>query len=189
MTYATLAPPVAEPLTLSETKAHLRLDSADEDALLSSLIRVAREHLERETGLCLIDRTLRLYRDDWPEEDVILIDPGPVKAVTAVTVYDASGQSSTVPLSGSRLDGNARPARLYLPVRPATGAALNGIEIDFTAGFGSAGTDVPDTLKRALLMHVALMFAFRGAVAVDSQPVAVPDGYERLVAPYRLRRL
>ena len=46
-----------------------------------------------------------------------------------------------------------------------------------------------DTLKRALQMHVALMFAFRGAVAADSQPVAVPDGYERLVAPYRLRRL
>ena len=189
MTYATLAPPVAEPLTLSETKAHLRLDSADEDALLSSLIQVAREHLERETGLCLIDRTLRLYRDDWPEEDVILIDPGPVKAVTAVTVYDVAGQPSTVPLSGSRLDGNARPARLYLPVRPAPGAALNGIEIDFTAGFGSAGTDVPDTLKRALLMHVALMFAFRGAVAAENQPAGVPNGYERLVAPWRMVRL
>ncbi|MNV87283.1 hypothetical protein D3C71_1813970 [compost metagenome] len=61
---------------------------------------------------------------------------------------------------------------------------MNGIEIDFIAGYGEAGTDVPDTLKRAMLMHVAQMFAFRGAVALENQPAAVPAGYERLVSPF-----
>ena len=53
-----------------------------------------------------------------------------------------------------------------------------------TAGDGEAATDVPDTLKRAMLMHVAQMFAFRGAVAPENQPAAVPAGYERLVSPF-----
>lgn len=189
MTYAMLSPPAAEPLTLAETKAHLRLDGGEEDALILSLIAVAREHLERETGLCLIERPMRLYRDGWPETGPLPILHGPVKSVMAVTVYDGNGDAAQMAIEGHRLDGASHPARLWLVIRPAPGAALNGIEIDFIAGFGPTGAQVPDALKRALLMHVALMFAFRGAVAADSQPVAVPDGYERLVAPFRLRRL
>lgn len=189
MTYATIAPPAAEPLTLGEAKAHLRLDGTEEDALILSLIHTAREHLERETGLCLIERTMRLYRDSWPPGGVLDLGHGPVKAVTAVTVYDDAGDPAAVSLEGHRLDGEARPARLRLKERPAPGAALNGIEVDFVAGFGESGEAVPETLKRALLAHVALMFAFRGAVAAENQPAAVPEGYERLVAPWRARRL
>ncbi|MCX8998465.1 phage head-tail connector protein [Rhizobiaceae bacterium BDR2-2] len=189
MTYATIAPPAVEPLTLAGAKAHLRLDGAEEDALILSLIATARDHLERETGLCLIGRTMRLYRDRWPPDGVLDLDHGPVTAVSAVTVYDDAGDASAVSLEGHRLDGTARPARLWLKDRPAPGAALNGIEVDFVAGFGETGADVPDALKRAMLEHVALMFTFRGAVAAENQPAAVPEGYDRLVAPWRIRRL
>ena len=92
-------------------------------------------------------------------------------------------------LAGYVLDGAARPARLVLPQRPETARAVNGIEIDFTAGFGESGADVPDGLKRALLLHVAAMFELRGVLAPADQPGTVPAGYDRLVAPYRLRRL
>ena len=189
MTIAELMPPMAEPITLAEAKAHLRLDTGDEDLLLSALIRTAREYLESQTGLCLIDRLLRLYLDDWPETKVIQIARGPVQTIEMVTVYEVDGTPVEVDAAGYVLDGAARPARLILPERPATGRALNGIEIDFIAGFGESGADVPDTLKRALLLHVAAMFELRGVLAPEDQPGAVPPGYDRLVAPYRLRRL
>lgn len=189
MTIAELLPPAAEPVTLAEAKAHLRLDTSDEDGLLTALIRTARLHLEAETGLCLIARPLRLYLDGWPEGRVIPIVRGPVQTVETVTVYDALGMPVEVDASGYLLDGAARPARLVLPARPATERAVNGIEIDFTAGFGESGADVPDTQKRAMLLHVAAMFELRGVLALDDQPGAVPQGYERLVAPHRLRRL
>ena len=189
MTIAELMPPMAEPITLAEAKAHLRLDTTDEDVLLAALIRAAREYLEAQTGLCLIVRPLRLYLDDWPAARVIQIARGPVQAIEMVTVYDASGTPVDVDASGYVLDGTARPARLLLPERPATERALNGIEIDFTAGFGESGADVPDTLKRALLLHVATMFELRGVLALNEQPGAVPAGYDRLVAPFCMRRL
>ena len=189
MTYALIDPPQAEALTLAEAKAHLRLDQNDEDALLLSLIRTAREHLERETGLCLTSQTWRLYLDRWPRDGIIRIARSPVQVIHNVRVYGADGTAVDVSLEDQLLDGEARPARFWLKNPPAAGRVVNGIEIDFTAGYGEAGTDVPDTLKRAMLMHVAHMFAFRGVVAPDQQPAGIPDGYERLTAPFRMRRL
>ncbi len=187
MTYALIAPPVAEPLTLVEVKAHLRLDGDDEDALLTSLIRAAREHLERMSGLALVNQGWRLYLDVWPEGP-IQIGRAPVQAIESVTIYDAAGAPVSVPLDGHMLDGQAMPARLMLSQSPDTARALNGIEIDFTAGFGNA-VDVPDGLKRAMLTHIAQMFSCRGVVSPDNQPALIPDGYERLVAPWLPRRL
>jgi uncharacterized phiE125 gp8 family phage protein len=189
MTYALITPPLAEALALGEVKAHLRLDGDEEDGLLGSLIRVAREHLERVTGLCLITQGWRLYLDSIPEEGVIQIARGPVQAIESVTLYDAGGEEVSLPLDGHVLDRGARPARLILGRPGETTRAINGIEIDFSAGFGETAADVPDTLKRAMLMHVAQMFAFRGVVAVADQPADIPDGYDRLIAPFLMRRL
>jgi uncharacterized phiE125 gp8 family phage protein len=189
MTYALITPPSAEVLTLAEAKAHLRLDASDEDDLVTSLIRVAREHLERTTGLCLMTQGWRLYLDSVSEDGVIQIARGPVQSIESVTVYDAEGQAASVSLEGHVLDGRGRPVRLMLrqPIWP--GRAVNGIEIDFTAGFGTAATDVPDALKRAMLTHAAQMFSCRGVVAPDEQPALIPPGYDRLVAPFLLRGL
>jgi Phage gp6-like head-tail connector protein len=163
MTIIDLSPPLAEPLTLAEVRMHLRLDADDEDDLLVALITVAREHLERETGL--------------------------VRQVTDVTVYDGDGVGQAVDLDGHLLDGEARPARLWLRAVPQPGRVLNGIEVEFSAGFGESGADVPDTLKRAMLLHIAAMFACRGVVAPEAQPAVVPPRYDRLIAPFCRRGL
>jgi uncharacterized phiE125 gp8 family phage protein len=189
MTYALITPPLAEVLTLAETKAHLRLDTSDEDDLVATLIRVAREHLERTTGLCLMTQGWRFYLDSISEDGVIQIARGPVQSIESMTVYDGAGTASSVSLEGHVLDGQGRPARLMLAQRAKPGRAVNGVEVDFTAGFGASATDVPDTLKRAMLTHVAQMFSCRGVVAADDQPALIPPGYDRLVAPFLLRGL
>ena len=189
MTYAQITPPSVEPLTLAEAKAHMRLDAADEDALITALISVARNCLEHVTGLCLMSQGRRLYLDGWPANGIVRIAHGPVISVDAVTVYDVDGTPEILSLDGQWLDGVSRPARFWLPRQVAPGRAMNGIEVDFTAGFGETGADVPDELKRAMLMHVALMFSYRGVVSASDQPAAMPEGYARLVAPYTRKGL
>lgn len=189
MTHALITPPSAEPISLAELKAHLRVDGDDEDALLAGLIRTAREHLERTAGLALISQDWRLYLDHWPETGVVEIGRGPVLSVGAVRAFDELGEESEISLAGHLLDGVRRPARLWLRERPAARQAINGVEIDFTAGFGEAGQDVPDVLKRAMLVHAAHMYEFRGAVPVELQPAGMPEGYDRLIAPHLMRRL
>jgi uncharacterized phiE125 gp8 family phage protein len=189
MTTTTLTPPTAEPLALADIKAQLKIDTSDEDDLLTSLITTARLHLEAETGLCLMTQKLRLYLDDWPDSEVIQLAKSPVQTIDTVTVYDENGEPLDVSLQDHLLDGQARPARLWLRNRPLPGRPINGIEIDFTVGFGASATDVPDTLRRAMSLHVAAMYAYRGVVALGDQPAALPVGYERLIAPFCRRRL
>ncbi len=189
MTHAIITPPAVEPLTLAEVKTHLRLDGSAEDALLASLVVAARQYLEATTGLALITQRLRFYRDDWPADGLIQLAIAPLQSVESVTIYDAAGNPLAVALTGHVLDSAASPARLFLPAQPPTSRPLNGIEIDVTAGFGNTGADVPDTLKRAMLMHVALMYELRGAIPSEMQPAAIPAGYDRLVSPYRPVRL
>jgi hypothetical protein len=46
-----------------------------------------------------------------------------------------------------------------------------------------------DTLKLVMLIQFGHMFAFGGVLSPDQQPGGIPDGYERLIAPFRMRRL
>jgi len=188
MTLIETDPPLAEPVTLAELKAHLRIETSDEDDLLESLIRVARAHLEAATGTALMSRGFRLLLDDWPRGDVIQLMRTPVQTIDAILVYDADGVAQDQDLTGLLLDATAKPARLLVREQPRPSQPINGIEIEFTAGFG-AGTDVPPELKRAILVHAAHLYEFRAAVTAEMQPASIPPGYERLIAPWQRRAL
>lgn len=189
MTLIRTVPPGAEPVTLAEAKAHLRVGQASEDGLIQGLIRAARDDVERATGLALIEQGWRLVLDEWPDDRLVTLKRHPLRQVDSVTVYDDAGEPSVLSPSAYRVDASSRPARLLVREPVAVGSALNGIEIDFTAGFGAAATDVPDLLKRAMLLLVAHWFEFRGAFGAGDQPVSYPAGYERLLDPFRQRRL
>ncbi|WP_292893254.1 MULTISPECIES: head-tail connector protein [unclassified Nitratireductor] len=189
MTLFRTVDPLVEPVTLAEVKAHLRLEQVSEDVLIEGLIRAAREEVEKTTGQALIDQSWRLTLDDWPPGEVLYLHRTPVREVLSVTVFDADGAASIVDPSTYRLDAHSEPARLALKARPLPGQRLNGIEIDFRAGYGEAGTDVPDLLRRAILILVTYWFEFRAAFDAGDQPVSLPSGFQRLVNGYRKPRL
>jgi len=189
MTLFRTAGPEAEPVTVENAKAHLRINHDSEDELIAGLIRAAREEVEQTTGVAMIDQNWRLAVDAIPECGMLLLRRTPVKAVTSVTVYGSEGEVSLLDPADYQLDALSRPARLHIATRPDDLRAMNGIEVDFTAGYGEAGTDVPDLLKRAILMLVAHWYEFRASFGAGDQPVGFPEGYRRLVAAYLPRRL
>ncbi|EKF40634.1 hypothetical protein NA8A_19835 [Nitratireductor indicus C115] len=190
MTLFRMLDPAVEPVTLSEVKAHLRIDHTQEDGLIEGLIRAARQEVERATGQALIDQAWRLVLDDWPPQDTVFLRRTPVKAVLAVTLFDADGAGSVIDPATYLLDSVSLPARLHFSRRPLEpGQALNGIEIDFSAGYGEAGTDVPDLLRRAILMLTGHWYEFRAQYGVADQPVSLPQGFQRLIDAFRMPRL
>ena len=189
MTLLRTVEPTGEPVTLAEVKAHLRLSHASEDELLNGLIRAARDDVERATGLALLDQSWRLVLDRWPREGCVLLMRHPVREILSVTAFGTEGEASLIDPDDYEFDPVSRPARLHLENPPAALRAMNGIEIDFSAGFGEAGTDVPDLLKRAMLVLVAHWYEFRATYGAADQPVSYPPGYDRLIAGYRAQRL
>ncbi len=189
MTLLRTVEPTAEPLTLAEAKAHLRLSHGSEDELLNGLIRAARDDVERATGLALMDQSWRLVLDRWPRGGCVMLMRYPVREILSVTAFGTEGEASLIDPADYEFDPVSRPARLHFENQPAALRAMNGIEIDFSAGFGEAGTDVPDLLKRAMLVLVAHWYEFRATYGAADQPVSWPPGYDRLISGYRARRL
>ncbi len=189
MTAFVTAPPAIEPVSVAEARAHLRVTSAEEDPLIARLIVAARSEVERRTRRALIAQSWRLYLDRWPAGRVVRLPVTPVAAVTAVTVYDEDGIPGALDPDAYQLDGKAAPARLRVAAGvPGSGGRFNGIEIDFTAGYGPAADDVPAPLIQAVLLLVAHWYEHREA-GVEVATAHMPFGFSGLVAGYRVPRL
>jgi uncharacterized phiE125 gp8 family phage protein len=180
-----LSGPAVEPLSLAEAKAHLRLDAADEDALVERLIAAARAKVESDTRLVTIAQAWRVSLEAWPRQRTVTLPVQPLLAVDVVRALDGAGVATIVPASDYEVDFEAGTVTAKAAAGFAPGVSAGGFEIDFTAGFGPAGADVPAPLRQAMLMLAAHWFEQRSAVAVGDLPQTVPAGVAALTAPYR----
>ncbi|MFQ5347365.1 MAG: head-tail connector protein [Rhodothalassiaceae bacterium] len=180
------AAPAVEPLSLAEVRAHLRLEGTDEDALLAGLLAAARATVERYLRRALIEQQWQLVLDQWPEGAVRLPRP-PLMQVDAVRVLDSSGTATVVPAADYEVETRAEPGFLFprMPgALPAPGRRMGGIEIDFTAGYGSDWNQVPAPVRHALLVMVSDLYETRGAA-----PPAIAGAVRSLLDPYRMMSL
>jgi uncharacterized phiE125 gp8 family phage protein len=176
---------------LAEAKAHLRIDTDDEDTLISSIIVAARMLVERSLGLALITQSWSHFLDAVPQRGCVALPLGPVQAVAAVRVHDGEGAASTFEADSYDTDLLFDPARVVLTAMvPSVGVrAFNGFEVAFAAGFGDAATDVPQPIRQALLLLVAHWFERREPVELGPGPQGVPAIAAGLLQPYRRVRL
>jgi uncharacterized phiE125 gp8 family phage protein len=90
MTLSTTTPPAAEPLTLDQAKAHLRVTHDAEDDLIAALLLAARERVESELGLALIVTGFHETHDAVPDGPIPLAR-APLIAVAAVRFVTKAG--------------------------------------------------------------------------------------------------
>ncbi|MFN0192666.1 MAG: head-tail connector protein [Aestuariivirga sp.] len=180
-------PPTAEPITLAEAKAHLRITHADEDQLISRLIIAARRLVEGHTGLKLMSQGWSIFLDDWPGQDISL-PIAPLISLNDVITYGDDDVPATVDPAHYYAVLGSRPPRLVLRgsrAWPRPGRIANGIEIKLTAGFGASAAAVPEALREAMLHALAQWYGERGDSADQGLPLAATS----LIAPYRELRL
>ncbi len=76
MTAALITGPALEPVSLDDAKAHLRLDTDDDDTLVMTIITAARLHVEAATRRVLIEQSWRVYLDAWPRTRTLVLPVG-----------------------------------------------------------------------------------------------------------------
>jgi uncharacterized phiE125 gp8 family phage protein len=179
------APPGAEPVTLEEAKAHLRVDSDAENAYIAELIAAVRQFCESYTGRAFVVRSYSLYLDAWPDAAVALPRP-PLHSVESVQVYAGDDTAEEFSAGGYYADTVSFPGRLLLregAFAPAPGRAVNGIEIRYRAGYSAAPESVPSVLRQGMKQMIAYLYQNRG----DGPERALgASGAGALFQPYRM---
>lgn len=180
--------PAIEPVTATELRTELRTDSTSmPDAEANGIIAQARNMIEEMSGLALINQTWRLTLDQWPgyiepwwdgvrqtsvtellggRPRTITFPRYPLSAVSAVRTYNEAGTPTTQTIATYFIvDIESRPGRMGLKTGqlwPTASQAINAIQIDYVAGFGTAAADVPPVLRAAVLILAAYYYDHRG---------------------------
>ena len=154
-TLAVITAPTSEPITLAQARDQVRVDDADSDAKLASLILAAREWAQGETRRVFVTQTLELYLDEFPAWEIIL-PVGPVQSITSITYYDGSNALQT--LAAARYDANLKsnPPRIspaYGYDWPDTYDRHNAVIIRFVAGYSADHADL-FAVREAMLHHI-----------------------------------
>jgi hypothetical protein len=208
----------SEPLTLTDAKSFCRVDIADDDALITSLIASARRRVEKDTGLALKTQGWVAVFDRWPDQPagglsgpwwdgvrqaplasvlgaagVIEIPKRPFQAVTQIQLRDAYGALTTVDPSIYFVEVSGMRGRVIRKLGAiwpvVVLAPSSAIEIAFTAGFDAAPyTGISDDLVHAMRVLVKHWYDNRELV-LDGRTSPVPHGYQDIVSAWRASRL
>lgn len=177
--------PTHEPVTLIEAKDHLRVDHADDDALISALIVAARQWCEEYTGRQFMTSTWDWTLDEFAS--LFSVPRPPLQSVTSVKYLDSDGVEQTLVSTAYRVDAISEPGRIALDYDqswPSTYSVLNAVTVRFVAGY----TTVPEPIRQAVLIMVGELYENREdtiALTINS----VPFGVRALLGPYRVNLL
>ncbi|MCI4646417.1 MAG: phage head-tail connector protein [Hyphomonadaceae bacterium] len=186
MTLTVITPPATPPVALAEMKAFLRIGHDSEDTLVADLTEAATGQVEGLLGKVLVTRTLERCYQAWPPTlsgRGAHLRPGPVSALTSVTVLDADDVGEDV-TSRFKLDCGRLRLRpwSFAPAIPAGGL----VKVRFEAGYGAASAVPADLI---LAVQRMAQETYRSAEFGDGRSPGVPRDVEGLLAAYREIRL
>lgn len=181
--------PAVEPVTLAEAKAHCRVDSSADDTYISTLIQVAREYVEERLDMTLITTVWQARYDVFPTWELLLPRPPMQNQTVTVTYRTEAGTSVTMTSAANafQIDHMTTPGRiypLYNGVWPAVRGDENSVIVQWTAGYGAAGSSVPSTIRHACLLLIAHWYGTREPVTTGTtaQNLPIPLTFETLMA-------
>ncbi|MFA5130420.1 MAG: hypothetical protein WC477_05945 [Patescibacteria group bacterium] len=173
-----------EPIEVDTLKEHIHIDSDDEEMKLATLLLVAREFGEMRTGFAFAPQTWYLYLNDFPAEDYILWDRGPLTSVTSVKYTNSAGTETTMTVTTDYLvDANVFPGKIYLPYGKTwpsfTPYPYNAVKIEGVCGYsGTVPYVLPKNYEQAMLLHAGLMYKKRDLNLTPEEMSTIFDLYD-----------
>jgi len=128
--------PTAEPLHLDEAKLHLRVDTADDDALITSLIKAVRQWCEGFQNRSYVLQTIGGKLDGFANR---LSLPGPLlREVTSIEYIDIAGDTQTLSTSVYSVDTTTEPGLVTLAYNqswPCTRSQHHAVSVNYKVGY------------------------------------------------------
>lgn len=192
--------PGVEPVSLASAKAHCRIDGADEDALLSTIISAARGAAEHALGRRLISQVWYAFFDAWNEFEwrnagayagpaLVLRGLSPVSAIAGITYLDQTGATIALPSTEYALmaggDGqSAFVVQAFGKTWPTAQAFPEAIRVEAACGYGADEVSIPAGIRAWMLLLIGAMYEFREADA--ARAIARVPFADSLLDPFRI---
>lgn len=153
--------PTAEPLTLEEVKAHLRMavEIGNDDALLTAQLAAARQDVEDRTNRQLMSASWTLKVDCFPYScGKFYLPRAPLSSVTSLKYLESTAGTETTWASSNYIVSSTRePGEVSLAYGiafPTVYPVADAVRIVFIAGYASAAL-VPAKAKQAIKLKLS----------------------------------
>ena len=157
-------PPTLNPVTVDELKTFARIDGSDEDTILEGFITSVTKATEGYLGRALIEQTITLKMDWWPDMVVELPRP-PLISVTSISTLDEDDTETTYSSSNYYVMTDGQPGRIVIKksVSPPYNSTryTGGYKIVFKCGYGTATTDVPEGIRTGIMLWATELYENR----------------------------
>ena len=148
---------VSEIITAARAKDHLRIDYSDDDTMVSTLITVAQELVEKYCNLKFGVQTWAAYWD-YAHPLVHISKFGSKSLITFEKLND-SGVYETVPATDYQLESISNPMRVHMKTYDTSTIQLNRYKLSFTTTISEAS--IPAYVEQAMLMIIAHLYENR----------------------------
>jgi len=164
--------PTSEPLTTAEGKKQCEIATSvtEHDTFIDSLIKAARLYVENKTGIALFTQTVTQRWDSFPYADrcdfyaSLELGYGEIQSITSVKYIDVDGAEQTlVADTDYKASLTSTPPRIvpaYGKSWPSTRPEPDAVYVTYVRGWDDVA-DIPELLKRAMLMIVSTWFECR----------------------------
>ena len=164
-----------------------------EDPELTLIITAIRERGELATGRAFIEQTWDYVLDGFPAAPYIEIPKAPLSSITSLKYNDTAGTEQTWAASNYVVQAptgpRARRGRLALAFAtswPSTRGEIGDVTIRLVCGYGTAASDVPAMLRKAMLMDAGSFDQNRaGEILTSWQTVRMTLGPKSIYWSYR----
>ncbi len=177
MAYKIITPAEAV-IDLPTVKAHLRVDHAFDDSLISAYLLAAMAYAQHYTGVAIGEQEVEVALDGFPC-GAISLPLAPASSIVSITYVDEAATEQTLATTAYALDNYGLSHWAMSAAGsdwPATYEAANVVRVRYMAG----STTIDPAVKAAILLTVGHLYENRQE-ATDKKLASVPLGVNALL--------
>ena len=187
-TYQVITPASTYPVSLTEAKSHLKVDTTADDTYITSIIKAATQLSEEYTNRFFIDTVIEQYASNFA--DLQTLFKSKVSAVAYVKYYDSNNSLQTLSATVYDTQLNYEPSQIQLANNqnfPSITKRNDAVVARYTVGYGSAASDVPEIIKQAILLTIGNFYQNRASVITGKTATELPINVKWLLDTYKVQ--
>jgi uncharacterized phiE125 gp8 family phage protein len=187
-TYQVITAASTFPVSLTEAKSHLKVDTSADDTYIESIIKAATQLSEEYTNRFFINTVIDQTCSSFAELQTLF--KSKVNDVQYVKYYDSDNSLQT--LSATVYDKmlSYEPSQIQLADGqsfPDITKRNDAVICRYTVGYGSAASDVPEIIKQAILLTIGNFYENRNSVVIGRIATELPQNVKWLLDTYKVQ--